>query len=796
MTDVLTAVHRTMLETDSGIAAAVIAERGYRSLTMTEAVKLLPTLRFSTLQSRLGSGLLFPLTLPDDPAPLYQFRPDHPRRDDDGQLIRYEIPHKTPQRLIVHPRAMAALASGTTPVYITEGAKKYDSLVSRGATPVGGIGVWNFTIKRTAAEKKRGAPKVLLPDWGLVRLEGRQVIIVFDSDAALNEDVDAAEQDLAGLLRATGARVDRVRLPAAPDGTKQGVDDYFARGASLADLAALVEPLPRQRFATISAPDLYHKTMAPARWVIPGKLPVGATLFYGRSKDGKSFMVWNLAMATATGGKALGAYEVEHGDVLYLALEDGERRGQERLCSQMLHAGMTEPPPRLDLKFWTAPRLDDGFLECLETWVDEHPDGRLVIIDILEKIRPTRTRDGVYADDYRALEALQQFGQRHNIGILIVHHSNKGNPEDFRDSASGSMGLTGACDTLWSLHRMAGAPDATLKLMSREFDKHELALQFQDGFWSVLGDAQEYRLSKESQEVLDALTQAGKPLTPKQLATSLATAVGTIRVRLKRMLARGEVLNYGDGYLPRSSPPPPPPPPPLEREEACERKGVTPVTPVTGVMGVTPVTLDQKGPEGPPKSVTGRYRGVTGGGVTLFAPLTHGKDETYSNGMASVTGVTPPVYAPHHVSPDMPGTPVISNDCAEKQAPRAPGTLAKTTGVPPDIHRPPQPCPGCQQSTTWVIRGATYVCARCERVVPHNARRTLMAGKQCDLCQSAPCGGYLVILRDPHRHIPASAWGKVCWTCWRRIGSQVPGSPQLPTAWQQWVESIPPERRT
>ena len=113
MTDILTSTDRTMLAVASGIDAAVIAERGYRSLTALEAAKVLPPLRFSALQSRLGSGLLFPLTVPDDPAPLYQFRPDRPRSDADGQAIKYEIPDKCPQRLILHPRALAA--SGATP---------------------------------------------------------------------------------------------------------------------------------------------------------------------------------------------------------------------------------------------------------------------------------------------------------------------------------------------------------------------------------------------------------------------------------------------------------------------------------------------------------------------------------------------------------------------------------------------------------------------------------------------------------------------------------------------------------
>src|SRR5262245_36315467 len=159
----LTAQHRTMLVDESAIDAAIAAERGWRSLSAREAAQVLPGLGFSAQVCRLGSGLLFPLTLSDDPAPLYQFRPDHPRRDDHGKDIKYEIPHNRTQRLVLHPRAMAALRSGEDTVYVTEGAKKYDSLLSHGATPVGVIGVYSFSVKRTAAEKKRDAPKRLLP---------------------------------------------------------------------------------------------------------------------------------------------------------------------------------------------------------------------------------------------------------------------------------------------------------------------------------------------------------------------------------------------------------------------------------------------------------------------------------------------------------------------------------------------------------------------------------------------------------------------------------------------------------
>jgi hypothetical protein len=66
-------------------------------------------------------------------------------------------------------------------------------------------------------------------------------------------------------------------------------------------------------------------------------------------------------------------------------------------------------------------------------------------------------------------------------------------------------------------------------------------------------------------------------------------------------------------------------------------------------MGVTPVTLGQKGTNESPRntstSVTGGVTGVTPPPCYACDVSNSGKDETYSNDMASVTGVTP--YSKH-----------------------------------------------------------------------------------------------------------------------------------------------------
>ena len=58
------------------------------------------------------------------------------------------------------------------------------------------------------------------------------------------------------------------------------------------------------------------------RWAVPGIVAEGVTVLAGAPKVGKSWLGLGLVVATATGGKALGAIDVAAGPALYLALED------------------------------------------------------------------------------------------------------------------------------------------------------------------------------------------------------------------------------------------------------------------------------------------------------------------------------------------------------------------------------------------------------------------------------------------------------------------------------------------
>src|SRR5271155_5237331 len=82
----------------------------------------------------------------------------------------------------------------------------------------------------------------------------------------------------------------------------------------------------------------------PLEYAVPGIIPEGFGLLVSPPKAGKSWLVCGLGLACAIGGLALGRIRVEKRPVLYLALEDGQRRLQSRsrriMCSEPLPAGI------------------------------------------------------------------------------------------------------------------------------------------------------------------------------------------------------------------------------------------------------------------------------------------------------------------------------------------------------------------------------------------------------------------------------------------------------------------------
>jgi hypothetical protein len=221
-----------MLFEESSIGARVAVKRGYRTVTSKAELE---RLGFGRSQRNVPA-LLMPIYSPTGEIVLYQSRPNEPRIGKRGKPIKYETPTGASMALDVHPFCRESLADPGAPLFVTEGIKKGDALVSRGLCALALIGVWNWR-----GTNEHGG-KTALAEWESVALNGRKVYLVFDSDVMEKREVYAALSRLKAFLERRGASVRLIYLPAGDGSLKQGVDDYLASGRTVDDLLENATP--------------------------------------------------------------------------------------------------------------------------------------------------------------------------------------------------------------------------------------------------------------------------------------------------------------------------------------------------------------------------------------------------------------------------------------------------------------------------------------------------------------------------------------------------------------------------
>lgn len=243
---------------------------------------------------------------------------------------------------------------------------------------------------------------------------------------------------------------------------------------------SLPEPPSTAPLATIDAKTLRQKVFQPLVEPVSGMICEGLTLLCGASKIGKSWFVLQMCCAVAEGKTFLGRSTMQ-GSVLYLALEDSQRRLQSRL------AKIGEMPSEA-LRFVTqCQTLDTGLLEQLNVWIHSADKPRMIVIDTLQKIRGNNisSRANAYAVDYDTIVRLKNLADSAHIAIVLVHHLNKmQNVEDPYEKISGSTGLMGAADTTILIFRKRGEQDASVNFTGRDVWESDFTLRLTDGRWS------------------------------------------------------------------------------------------------------------------------------------------------------------------------------------------------------------------------------------------------------------------------------------------------------------------------
>ncbi len=299
-----------------------------------------------------------------------------------------------------------------------------------------------------------------------------------------------------------------------------------------------------------TAKELLNKQFEEPEWVIPGILPEGLCILAGRPKVGKSWLALQIALEVSTGGFIFDK-QVAYGKILYIALEDSERRMQKRI--RMLGNFRND---NITFCFDWEPLTESGVILLEEEII--YNDYQLVIIDTVGRLTPD-VKNNDYGENVAIYSELQKLAMKHSITILGLDHHRKSNNQtrDIISDVIGSTGKSGTADSVWGLYKH-GKGRASLQVAGRDFGEEEIDLQFdpETGSWEI----SEHTLPDQQKNILDFIDKnlLGE-FTPTEVSKGLGIDRGTIGKQLFLLENKGEVVKTGSKWKRINTVPPIPP---------------------------------------------------------------------------------------------------------------------------------------------------------------------------------------------------------------------------------------------
>lgn len=295
----------------------------------------------------------------------------------------------------------------------------------------------------------------------------------------------------------------------------------------------------------VSARELEARTYEPLQYIVQELIPTGLTVLAGAPKARKSWLALDIALSVARGTACLDERKnaCPQGAVLYLALEDSERRLKDRI-GKILEQ-MSDWPSNLFFETqW--PRMDADGLGRLRQWIDTTPQARLIVIDVFQKFRSAGGAQSSYAKEYADLTELLNLAREKHVGIVLIHHLRKSKGDPF-ERMTGSTGFLGVPDTLIVLDTGRG----TSRLLAQGRDIHETAMEivFDEVAmrWRLAQPRVDSKKHPERDRIVAVLEAAAGPLSPLEIAAATGQGRDAIRQLLKSMDDSGEIENVGRG---------------------------------------------------------------------------------------------------------------------------------------------------------------------------------------------------------------------------------------------------------
>ena len=267
-----------------------------------------------------------------------------------------------------------------------------------------------------------------------------------------------------------------------------------------------------------SAEALLRKQFAPLRCFAQDLLAEGLTILAGKPKKGKSYLALDMSLSIAVGREVFMKFASERARVLYISLEDGERRLQRRLLA--IQPNLTTPKG-LDF-LYTFPRLGEGALEALQEYAMSY---QVIIIDVLGRILPAQTPARKSLSEYQeftdSLGPIQQLAQDKRIAIVLIDHVRKANSEDAGDTIMGSQGKFGVADHALIYSRKGEDKDGVLEILSRDLDEEKYVLTMVNGHLEFMGKGESFEVDSEQNRIIKILEEERRPLSIPEIMKAM-----------------------------------------------------------------------------------------------------------------------------------------------------------------------------------------------------------------------------------------------------------------------------------
>lgn len=315
----------------------------------------------------------------------------------------------------------------------------------------------------------------------------------------------------------------------------------------------LSEEKPIYRIETVSAADLQAQTFPELHWAVKNLLPEGEAMLAAQPKTGKSWMALSIAISVAQGTMALGCFETNQSDVLYIPYEDGFRRIQDRVNRILEYEDpYTKRKAPKNLHFLKTPKgfpaLNDGGLDSINDFVEKNRNTRLIILDTMGRaVKKSGKNGNGFQEDYDIGAQIQTLAIEKHICILLIHHTRKASADSAIAEISGTFGVSAALDV--ALILKANGDQHELHVTGRDVEMNTYAASFDKNscLWSVRTQSRADSLNPERKAIYSFMHASQRPVGGTEIAKAVGKSQQTVSKTLKLMVYEGLIRQVSFG---------------------------------------------------------------------------------------------------------------------------------------------------------------------------------------------------------------------------------------------------------